>query len=172
MVSLRLPEIGDCDRVLEWRNSSEVAAFMYRDDPIPPQEHAAWFPSTIHDRNGARYRVVESESTPIGWISLTNIDTRNRSCEWGGYLAPEAPRGKGLGKDMLLASLDMAFTELGMNRVVVEVIVGNDRALYLYESVGFVREGLLRERAWQLDGPRDVICLALLSRDWKSDRNI
>lgn len=162
--------MGDLDRVLEWRNSPEVAAFMYRDDPIPPEEHAAWFPTTMRDRAGARFRVAESVSTPVGWMSLTKIDTRNRSCEWGGYLAPGAPRGMGLGRAMLLASLDMAFTELGMNRVVVEVIVGNDRALHLYESVGFVREGLLRERAWQSGGPRDVICLSLLSRDWQSDR--
>ena len=67
---------------------------------------------------------------------------------------------------MLGSSLDMAFDELELNRVVVEVLVGNDRALRLYESLGFRREGLLRERAWQSAGPRDVVTMPILASEW------
>lgn len=166
MILLRLPVLADMDRVLEWRNSPEVATYMYRDDPIAASEHAEWFPTTLSDSPTSRYRVAEIEGKPVGWLSLTRIDRRNRSCEWGGYLAPSVSRGAGVGRKILGLSLEMAFGELGLNRVVVEVLEGNDRALGLYESLGFRREGLLRERAWQTAGPRDVITMAILASEW------
>ena len=70
------------------------------------------------------------------------------------------------GRLVLETSLRMAFAEMNMNRIVVEVLVGNDRALHLYESIGFKREGLLRERAWHSAGPRDAIALSLLAAEW------
>jgi len=166
MLALRLPVLDDMSRVLAWRNSPEVATFMYRDDLIPPAEHEEWFPSTVVDRPNSLFRVAEWASEPIGWMSLTRIDLRNRSCEWGGYLAPSAPRGEGLGRRMLSASLDLAFNELQLNRVMVEVLVHNQPAIGLYDSMGFVREGLLRERAWQLAGPRDALLYSMLAGEW------
>lgn len=166
MIVLRLPVLADMDQVLMWRNSPEVAPYMYRDDPIPAHEHAKWFPTTTTDSPTARYRVAELNGTSVGWTSLTRIDLRNRSCEWGGYLAPSAPRSSGIGRLVLEGSLRMAFAEMNMNRIVVEVLVGNDRALHLYESLGFKREGVLRERAWHSSGPRDAIALSMLATEW------
>ena len=166
MLALRLPRPSDSDLVLEWRNSPDVARFMYRDDPIPATEHANWFPSTLFDGPNTCYRVAEWNGRPSGWISLSRIDRRNRSCEWGGYLAPSAPRGTGIGRHMLAASLDLAFTGLGLHRLVVEVLDGNDRAIGLYKALGFTHEGVLRQRAWQSTGPRDVIIMSILATEW------
>ena len=143
---------------------------MYRDEPIPEDEHAAWFPSTMIDTNASRFRIAEHDAVAVGWIGLTRIDSRHRSCEWGGYLSPGAPKGRGLGKALLCLSLEMAFMELRLNRVVVEVLVDNVRALGLYESMGFVREGTLRQRAWLSSGPRDVFGLSILADEWTSRR--
>ena len=84
MIVLRRPVLADMGRILEWRNSPEVATYMYRDDPIEASEHADWFPTTLSDKPTARYRVAELDGESVGWLSLTRIDRRNRSCEWGG----------------------------------------------------------------------------------------
>lgn len=158
--------LGDADVVLSWRNSVEVARFMYRDDPIDPFEHHVWMKSAVVDTPRARFRIAEDESQPIGFMSLTSIDGRHRSCEWGGYLAPTTPRGRGIGEGLLRLGLDMAFGDLDLNRVTVEVLTGNSRAVALYEKVGFVREGLLRQRAWQTTGPRDAFLMSILRSEW------
>lgn len=145
---------------------------MYHDDPIPEDEHAKWFPSTEFDTNNSRYRIAELDSVPVGWMGLTRIESRHRSCEWGGYLSPDAPKGVGLGKALVCLSLEMAFEDLRLNRVVVEVLVGNTRALGLYESLGFVRESRLRQRAWLSSGPQDAFGLSMLAGEWNSLRQI
>jgi UDP-4-amino-4,6-dideoxy-N-acetyl-beta-L-altrosamine N-acetyltransferase len=168
MVLLRAVQIEDEEKILTWRNSSEVAPFMYRDDPISPVEHSRWIQSIISDTESSVVRVLEHNSVASGLSSLSKIDLRHKSCEWGGYLAPDIDRGGGIGRAMLFLALQQAFEEFELNRVVVEVLVGNHMALKLYESIGFVREGYLRERAWHASGPIDVLSLSMLRKDWKN----
>jgi UDP-4-amino-4,6-dideoxy-N-acetyl-beta-L-altrosamine N-acetyltransferase len=145
-----------------------VAQFMFRDDPIEMEDHLGWFSRACLDSSQAMYRIVEWNSEAVGLVSLTNIDTRHKSCEWGGYLGSEAQRGLGIGKAMILKSLNIAFSELKLNRVAVEVLSDNHQAMKLYESVGFVREGTLRDRAIHATGARDAIIFSILKREWSS----
>ena len=166
MVLLRKVQIEDETKILAWRNSPEVAAFMYRDDTISASEHSCWFKNISNDTESLIVRVLEHNSEASGLSSLSKIDHRHKSCEWGGYLAPNVDRGGGIGKAMLFLALEQAFIELELNRIVVEVLVGNQPALKLYDSFGFIREGYLRERAWHTSGPIDVISLSMLRKDW------
>ena len=172
MVTLRLPTPADEMHVLNWRNSPSVAPYMYRDDPITTVEHSRWFSGIIQDSESSVIRIAEIDSVAVGLSSLTRIDKRHKSCEWGGYLAPEVSRGAGLGSAVLFLSLKLAFDELELNRVVIEALTNNEQAIGLYESVGFKREGLLRERAWHSTGPIDVFAMSLLASEWKATREI
>jgi RimJ/RimL family protein N-acetyltransferase len=55
----------------------------------------------------------------------------------------------------------------GVNRVGLEVYDFNPRARHVYEKIGFVHEGTMRETLlW--DGERvDVHMMGLLASDWK-----
>lgn len=124
------------------------------------------------DKSSSKFRVFDVDSRPTGWVGLTNFELRHKSCEWGGYLAPDAPRGNGLGRAMLYLSLELAFGSTDLNRVVVEALSFNQRAIRLYESVGFVREALLREYAHLNSGVFDVIGLSILRGEWHERRAI
>lgn len=168
MISFRQLVPLDAEMILGWRNSPEVANYMYRIDPISPEEHQIWMSYILSNPDSVYCRIIQEGTQPIGLMSLTSINHRQRSCEWGGYLAPAVEKGKGNGKVALSESLRIAFEELHLNRVTVEVLSSNLRALKLYESVGFVREGILRQRTWHGTEPKDAICLAILETDWKN----
>lgn len=153
--------------ILRWRNAPEVAAFMFRDDPITAVEHERWFAGALIDREEVVHRVFTHAGTPSGLFSLSGIDRRNHGCVWGGYLAPDAPRGSGLGVELMTVSLVMSFDELDLHRVVVEAIESNTRAIGLYEKIGFRREGFLRDRARQSHGFVNVVLLGLLRDEWR-----
>jgi RimJ/RimL family protein N-acetyltransferase len=52
-----------------------------------------------------------------------------------------AYRGQGLGRQLIERTLEHALNKKGICRVVLEAREDNHRAIRLYESVGFVREG-------------------------------
>ena len=74
-----------------------------------------------------------------------------------------AYRGRGLGTRLINATLEAAFGA-GFVRVELDVHADNARAISLYESVGFVREGIVRDAVY-VDGEyRDAITMALIRR--------
>ena len=64
--------------------------------------------------------------------------------------------------------LDPAFGELNLHRVQLTVFAYNERAIALYEKLGFVREGVYRE-FMACDGVRyDMYLYGLLRREWEA----
>src|SRR5260370_32228823 len=80
-VELRRLEDEDRERILAWRNSPDVRAYMYTDHVIAPQEHAAWFAGIEGDER-RRYWIISSDDAPVGLANLYDIDRRNQRCAW------------------------------------------------------------------------------------------
>jgi UDP-4-amino-4,6-dideoxy-N-acetyl-beta-L-altrosamine N-acetyltransferase len=169
MIRLRAFEDADADPLLQWRNHPEISRWMYDSHRITPDEHARWFDRVRHDAPDHRYRVVELDGVASGTSNLTQIDPARRSCTWGGYVAP-ASIGHGIGRAALGLALADAFGALALNRVWIEVLSDNDRALHLYESIGFTREALLRQLVWRDERPSDVVGLSMLQSEWQELR--
>jgi RimJ/RimL family protein N-acetyltransferase len=70
-------------------------------------------------------------------------------------------RGRGIGLRLLNAAIKDAFHR-GLVRVELEVRADNVRAIALYEKIGFVREGVVRN-AFSIDGQYfDAIAMAII----------
>jgi UDP-4-amino-4,6-dideoxy-N-acetyl-beta-L-altrosamine N-acetyltransferase len=95
-VRLRQVEHEDSERLLAWRNSPEVAAYMYTDHRISQAEHDRWFAAalTLDDR---RYWIIEMDGEPVGLANLARIDPIIRRCDWAYYLGEASTRGRGVG---------------------------------------------------------------------------
>ncbi len=62
--------------------------------------------------------------------------------------------------------LRFVFHELNLHRIQLTVFSYNERAVALYENLGFTREGVYREHL-QRDGQRhDMYLYGLLRREW------
>ena len=134
------------EAILEWRNSSSVAPFMYRDTQISLEEHSSWFAAAMTDRDDRIHRLLLIDGEPSGVMSLSQIDTSAGSAEWGGYLAPHVPRGVGHGRAFLEASCELARRHLGIRLIHVEVLESNVAARHLYEAVGFENAVRIEQR--------------------------
>jgi UDP-4-amino-4,6-dideoxy-N-acetyl-beta-L-altrosamine N-acetyltransferase len=164
-VSLRPLREADSGQVLAWRNSPEVAAFMYTDHVIRPEEHARWLAATLA-ADDRRYWIIELDGAGVGVAHVVKIDRVNRRCEWGFYLADPATRGRGVGACVQFAVIEHVFGALGLNKLWCEALAENGRALSLYERFGFRREALFREHVVKGGRFLDVVGLGLLAAEW------
>lgn len=77
--------------------------------------------------------------------------------------------GAGLGSVLLSGVLARVYAETGVNRIDLDVFVGNDRARRAYEKAGFRLEGVLRAYHRNGDGSfSDMWLMSLLRRDWEA----
>lgn len=164
-VHLRRLAAADGERVLAWRNSPEVSAYMYSDHLIGADEHARWLASALQARDRC-FWVVEMDDAPVGLANLARIDRDASRCEWAFYLAEPATRGRGVGACVEYLVLGHVFERLELNKLWCEVLVENAGVWRLHEAFGFTREALYRDHLRKGGVFRDVVGLGLLRRDW------
>ncbi|HEV2746289.1 MAG TPA: GNAT family protein [Allosphingosinicella sp.] len=76
--------------------------------------------------------------------------------------------GAGAGSVLLKGVLDRLFADTDVNRIDLDLFVGNDRARRAYEKAGFRLEGVLRDYHRNDDGSFSTMWLmSLLRRDYR-----
>jgi RimJ/RimL family protein N-acetyltransferase len=175
LVYLRPLEMADVPMYAAWRNDLDamLTAGWGRRGPIsvaeaerlistewqggpPSQEHFSFMICTLGD------------GRPIGQALLNINDRRRGQAYFGIFIAAESDRGRGYGTDALNATCDFGFGELRLERISLEVMASNARAIRTYEKAGFRREGLHRN-AEIVDGEYvDVLSMALLVEEWRA----
>ncbi len=166
-VRLRRLATSDSDQVLAWRNTPEVAAYMYGDHVIGEAEHARWLVAALTKPDRA-YWIIELDGSPVGLANLVRIDAVASRSEWAFYLADPAVRGRGVGAAVEWLVLGHVFERLSLNKLWCEVFADNLAVLRLHERFGFIREALLRDHVRKDGAFRDVVGLGLLARDWRA----
>lgn len=101
----------------------------------------------------------------LGEAVLMDVDRVNRAAHFRIALASEGLFGRGLGTAATTMIIDFAFDELGLHRLELEVYSFNDRARHVYESLGFVEEGIRRDALWQDGAFHDAILMSMLATD-------
>ena len=94
----------------------------------------------------------ETAPRNIGRIVLADIEPGWKAEIWRIYIGDTALRGKGYGKEAMLAMMEYCFGQLGLERLYLDHYTGNPAA-YLYLSLGFQYEGCL---LYTSPSPRDA----------------
>ena len=102
------------------------------------------------------------ESRVVGWCDVLPLERPTLAhCGMLGIGVVAELRGRGIGSALLTATLERA-KAASLTRIELTVREDNTRAIALYESLGFVVEGLKRNGV-RLDGRYgNLVCMALL----------
>lgn len=108
-----------------------------------------------------------TDAALLGNCTLFKLDAQSRRAETGYVLARHA-WGQGYMHEAMTALLDFGFAALDLNRVEADIDPRNAPSARMLESLGFRREGYLRER-WIVDGVvSDTALYGVLKREWRS----
>lgn len=166
-IQLRLLQEVDLEKVRGWRNSPEVAQYMYTEELITKVQQKAWF-NKVKDDKSSQYWIIEYDKKSIGLASLTNINPILSSCYWAFYLGDTTLRGGGVGSKVEFNILRYVFEELNLNKLRCEVLISNPKVISLHEKFGFRREAYYRQHVKKNGVFHDAVGLAMLKQEWKA----
>jgi len=102
----------------------------------------------------------------IGYVILAGLKNPARSLEFTRIVIGE--KGGGYGKKTLKLVARVAFEQCGAHRLWLDVMEHNHRARHVYQIVGFVEEGTLRE-CMIVDGRFvSLVVMSLLDHEYRS----
>ncbi|MGI8716288.1 MAG: GNAT family N-acetyltransferase [Lapillicoccus sp.] len=108
-------------------------------------------------------RVADDEV--LGEAVLHQLDEDNCSMSYLVSLVGPEVFGRGYGTEATRLVRDFALGPLNLHRLSLEVLAFNKRAIAVYVTCGFVREGVRREALWRDRRWHDVIDMAIISGD-------
>jgi putative acetyltransferase len=99
----------------------------------------------------------------IGGAGLHPMENRRRAHAASiGMAVHDAYAGRGAGRALMTGLIDLADRWLNYKRLELTVWVDNERAIGLYNSFGFEREGVHRAFAWRDGAYVDAVAMARL----------
>ena len=109
---------------------------------------------------------VLDDGTVAGWITLFDLNPRNRSAELGFGLIPDC-RGRGHARRMLASGFDQLFATMDLNKLHCQTASFNVASVRTLEALGMTRDAVLREHH-ELDGVlHDAYVYSMLEREWR-----
>lgn len=174
---LRSPRL----RLREVRPSDADALFAIHSDPVVMRywSYPAWTTlaqaeEKIRDIQRQRreesilvWAIAEPDSDRlIGTCAVFYLNLVQGRCEIG-YSLHRDWHGQGLASEALHSMITYLFEQLQLRRIEADVDPRNTSSWRLLEKLGFVREGLLRER-WTVNDERcDTALYGLLRKDYR-----
>ena len=170
-VRLTALNVGDAPLLAPWYAD---AGFMrlFAAVPANPKTEAElkqWLEERHKDPTGYIFGIRPLESDELlGFIELDEILWPHQVGGISIAIGDARHQGKGYGREAMELVLRFAFTELNLYRLQLTAFSYNERAIALYEKLGFRREGVFREFL-QRDGRRhDMILFGLLRSEWEA----
>ena len=167
-IALRPIEARDLDKLNAWQNDAETRdLIMGFRGPVRLESTEDWIRNVTEQNLKTRaIFAIRREGEIAGIAQLQMIDWVQRTAMMGVYVGDRDARGGGIGEVAVSLILDYGFRALDLHRIGLEVLASNARAKGLYQRLGFVFEGALRQ-AYQRGGRReDVENWGLLRGEW------
>lgn len=167
-VALRRPEPKDADFFYEFRNDWEVIQGLGGfSSGYAVKDIQDWIEYHRNKRDEIIWTIAEQDTDAcLGHVGIYKIDHRIRSAEFAIMLGNKEWWGKGVGKNVTYATIDYAFKQLNLHRIYLTVLKTNERAVALYEKLGFKTEGVLRDEQYRDGRYIDVVIMGILESEW------
>ena len=166
-VYLRAIETADAQHLQPWLNDLEITRGMTPYRPISLEAEEGFIGAMGKtDRDVILGIVDRATDALVGATGLHEIDQQARNAQLGIFIGNKTAHGMGFGSEATRLIVSYGFDTLNLNRVWLRVYENNPRAQRIYEKIGFVKEGVLRQHAYREGRYLDVIVMGVLRDEW------
>lgn len=165
MIKLRNLENKDAVFMLEWMHDESLTYYFAHEFMNMTLENTLKFINTDHG-NSKHFTIVSDETDEyLGTVSLKSIDLINKNAEYAISLRSCAI-SKGIAKAATHLILIFAFEELELEKVYLNVLSENKRAVRFYEKFGFHLEGEFIKHSLHRGELKDLKWFAAYKEDY------
>ena len=174
-ISLRALTEADILQTLSWHNQKDIRdLYIGHPFPVNREMEELWYKKILTSNYPTTVFGIEliTSQKLIGLTFLKNINNIHRSAEFAIYIGDRVNRAKGYSKEATSKTLEFVFYNLGLNRVFLKVLKRNTIAIKLYEKVGFITEGILRECTFKNNCFEDELIMGILKNEFEKIKNV
>lgn len=151
---LRPLQEKDASSMLEWMHDDRITKYLRIGGQDYSLEDALGFIESAKDETCSLHRAIVDENDAYqGTVSLKNINLDKKEAEYAIALQPKA-QGSGAAYSATNGILRIAFEELELGRVYLNVLEENRRAVRFYEKFGFQFE---KKTTLSIDGEEKAL---------------
>ncbi len=173
IVYLRKLEEKDAKGMLEWMQDTEIQKRFRSAIETVKREDVLRFIKVAEtepiEGKSIHYAIADENDEYLGTISLKDVDLLARKAEYAISLRRKA-QGMGVGTKATMKILEAAFDRFGLERVYLNVLSDNERAIHLYEKCGFIYEGEFRNHLFLRGEYKSLKWYSMLRKDFKVNR--
>lgn len=171
LVRLRAVEPDDEPRYHSWVNDPEVTENLTLRYPISHAAEKKWIEDATSPNYGNAVFAIEvlADGAHIGTIELRTRRPENRDANLGIMIGDKTRWDRGYGSDAMRTICRYGFSEMNLHRIELGVFEGNDRAVKVYERVGFNPAGRRRDAVFQRGRYQDELMMDLLEGELRDD---
>jgi RimJ/RimL family protein N-acetyltransferase len=162
LIRLRAREPEDEPLFHRWMNDPEVTEHLPSRYPVSHLFETALLEAMSPPDYRSMSLAIETreDSQLIGAASLRRVDAESRSAELGIMIGDREYWDGGYGTDTMNALCRFGFEMMNLRRIWLEVYALHERAVHVYEKVGFQHEALLRDAVFKFGEWQDVLVMA------------
>jgi diamine N-acetyltransferase len=166
-VYLRILERDDIPRTTKWINHKEISDIMGYLPVLSLENQLDWYEKIKNDKSRFIFAICLKEGDEhIGNVALGNIDYISRNAMFSIFIFDRKYRSGGLGTEATRQCLDFGFIKLNLHKIYLRTSETFIEALKMYEKLGFMKEGVLREHYYSNGKYTDKIIYSILKREY------
>lgn len=166
---LREYKESDLLYIRKWVNEAETVKYLSNSFLYPQsEEQIRDFLDRAMSEEWKGFVIAEKETGDyIGQIDFVELDEINGVAEIGIVIGDPDLTSRGIGTETLNIILKFAFNNLRLHRIELVCWSFNRRAQRAYEKVGFIKEGVRRQKLYRDGKYYDEYCYGILKKEWE-----
>ncbi|MBC2141801.1 spermidine N1-acetyltransferase [Listeria innocua] len=162
---LRPLEREDLKFVHRLNNDAKIMSYWFEEPYEAFVELQELYDKHIHDQSERRF-ILELDGQMVGLVELMEIDYIHRRAEFQIIIDPKF-QGHGYAVSATKLAMKYAFHVLNLHKLYLVVDKVNEKAIHVYEKVGFIREGELIDEFF-VDGTyHDAIRMCIFQHQYQ-----
>ncbi|EAK8406259.1 spermidine N1-acetyltransferase [Listeria monocytogenes] len=164
-LKLRPLEREDLKFVHRLNNDAKIMSYWFEEPYEAFVELQELYDKHIHDQSERRF-ILELDGQMVGLVELMEFDYIHRRAEFQIIIDPKF-QGHGYAVSATKLAMKYAFHVLNMHKLYLVVDKVNEKAIHVYEKVGFIREGELIDEFF-VDGTyHDAIRMCIFQHQYR-----